>query len=326
MPVVIPAFSTLGAVLAFILAVALTVMWVQILRGPLVRLAGTHFLGVHPFGFLTSVVSNVDGWLSAAEKGTERAVVWSFHTTMAAFSTTAKLTEDLALATWQGLHGQARHFTKHTGAAEAQSVSPRVKALEREYKGIDQRLDRVERREQAQRAAGAAAGTIDHATLQRGIDRLAKREAAIEREIHGIEHVQSHAGAKAIPGSTAIPRTVPRVVPRSKGAAHHWTDVMTKVAAAGLVATALTRLGLKWVRCPNVGRLGRFLCGTPSALMDLLLAGLTLVIATEGIVPFAEQVQSITDDAVKVVGKFWHADAIGKGGDRALGSATLTQD
>lgn len=52
-------------------------------------------------------------------------------------------------------------------------------------------------------------------------------------------------------------------------------------AAVGLVATALARLGLTWIRCNNWKRIGRHVCGLPSEAVSLLIgaagAALTVV-------------------------------------------------
>ncbi len=326
----VPAIPAVGAIagyltslLVFCLAVALTIIWVNILRGPLVKLAGIGFLGVHPFRWLGTVVNNVDHWLKAAEQGGERGMTWSLQTLMWSFSTTAKLTADLAQATLQ-FRDRVMHLTStHVGANTGQSISPRIKTLEREYKGIDHRVDELEKREHAKRAAGAAAGAQDTSKLWHGIDDLGHRIKVVERELHGIEQGQTHTGAKAKPGEVAVPRTAPRVVPKTRAPAHHWTDILTKTAAATLVGAALTRLGLKWVRCPNVGKFGKWLCGSPGSLMDALLAGLTLVIATEGLVPFARQVEGIFGSATGFVRSFWHVNVIGPGGDRVIGENQL---
>lgn len=268
----LPVISTLGAVLAFCLAVALTVLWVQILRGPLVHLAAVRVARWHPFGWLNAVVHNVDRWLDATVKGTERGVTWSFHALMVAYSTTSSVIADLAQATWQAVEWERRHTTRHVGAKTGQSISPRLGKLEKEWRGIDQRLDQIEHRERAQRAAGAAAATISHASLQHGIDRLRKAIGQILEDLRGIEHANTHAGAKAKPGTKAIPRTKPRAVPRTRAPAHHWTDVFTKAAAATLVIAAFARLGLSWLRCPALSRVGRKIGCGGFGLMESLLA------------------------------------------------------
>lgn len=254
--------SLFFSVLLFAVASAVVVLWVQILRKPLVRLANVSVARFHPFGFLNTVVNNVDHWLDSAQKGSERAVTWSLHALMWSFSTGYKLTLDLAHAVYDFRNRMVHLTTRHVGANTGQSISPRIKRLEREYKGIEAELKQLERREHAKRATGAAAGAQDLSLLRRGIDRLNTRLGQITRELHGIEHGQTHAGAKAKTGTQAIPRSVPRVVPRTRAPAHHWTDVFTRAAAATLVVAALARLGLSWLRCPALGRIGKRLgCG-----------------------------------------------------------------
>lgn len=50
------------------------------------------------------------------------------------------------------------------------------------------------------------------------------------------------------------------------------------LAAAGLVATALARLGVSWIRCNNWKRLGRGICNLPAAAISDLLGLLTDVL------------------------------------------------
>jgi hypothetical protein len=301
---ILPAISTLGAVLAFALAFALSVMWFQILRGPLVRLAKLSILHVHPFGWLNAVVTNVDHWLNAAVEGTERAVTWSLHALMLCIGTGAKLTEDAARATWQALEWERKHTTRHVSAPVPQSISPRLKTLEKEYRGIDARLDQIEHREQAQKAVGAAAGTIDHAQLQRGIDKLAKQVGHLAHEVDALGHADTHAGAKAKPGEQAIPRTKPRAVPRTRAPSRHWTDVITKAAGAALVAFSLARLGLGWLRCGGVKKVGKRLCGMNPDLLDALLIGTTLMVGTISLREFAKELEAVTEEAAGLVRGF----------------------
>jgi hypothetical protein len=298
----------LGSLLLFCLAIALTVLWVQILRSPLVRLAGVSVLHVHPFGWLSTVVNNVDRWLKAAEEGGERGMTWSLHTLMWSLSTGAKLTRDLAEASWHLRNRVVHGETHHVGAKTGQSIDPRIKKLEQEFRGIDARLDELSKREKVQRGAGAAAGTADHAQLQRGIDRLNKRVGHLAHELDAIEHAQAHAGAKARPGEVAVPRTAPRVVPRARPAARHWTDVLTKAAGAALVAFSLARLGLGWLRCSNVAKAGKRLCGMNPGLLDALLAGSTLLVGTISLREFAKEVQAVTEEASGLIHGFIRDD------------------
>src|SRR5215471_905972 len=58
-------------------------------------------------------------------------------------------------------------------------------------------------------------------------------------------------------------------------------------AFAGAVAVALQRLGASWIRCNNVGRVGRALCGVPAGLLEALLGDALLAFAVTDICEFA---------------------------------------
>jgi hypothetical protein len=284
----------------------------------LIRLAAVHILHYHPFHWLAEVVTNVDKWLKSAEEGGERGMTWSLHTLMWSLSTSAKLTRDLAHATWSGLEWERRHTTRHVSAPVPQSIDPRIKTLEREYKGIEAELKQLERREQAQKAVGATAGTIDHAHLQRGIDRLAKRTGTLEHEVAGLEHAQAHAGAKARPG--AVP--VPRVVPRSKPATRHWSDILTKLGAVGLVGYALARMGLSWLRCPSLLRMGKRIgCGGFGWLEGFFATAFEAMVVLD-LCRFALAAQSLAKLLVpQLAGTLLVQNAVCLGGGASLPSA-----
>ncbi len=319
MPVALPIGGLFFAVLAFCLAVALTVLWVQILRGPLVKMAGVSIAHFHPLGFLASVVKNVDNWLDSAEKGSERAVVWCLHGIMAAWSTSAKLTADLAQATWEGLEWWKRHTTRHVGAQTGQSISPRLKTLERQYKGIDGRLDRVEHWERTHGSVGAAKSTPLGANISGEVKTLRREYRGIDQRLDRLEHAQTHTGTKAKPGEAAKPAAVPRVVPKSKGASRHWTDVLTKASAAALVTYALARWGASWIKCGNWKRIGQRLCNYPTRWIDALLGGLAILYVSQGLIPLAHDAQNVIGSLASHVQRFLQVDSIGAGYDRRLG-------
>lgn len=311
--------SLFFSVIYFLVATAVVVLWVQIGRKPLVKVANVSILTHHPFHFVGTVVSNVDHWLDSTQKGSERAMTWSLHALMWSISLGYQMTLDLARATYD-LRNRMMHLTtSHVGAQTGQSISPRLKRLEQEYKGIEAGLKDLKRREAAKRSTGAAAGAQDWKQLRHGIDRLTREVGQITRELHGIEHGQTHAGAKARPGTHAIPQTAPRVVPRTRAPAHHWTDILTKASAAALVSYALARWGASWLKCRNWRTIGNRLCKFDSRWLDALLGGLTLLYATNGIVPFAEDVQAVVGRLGGAVAHFWQADAVGHGYDRRIG-------
>jgi hypothetical protein len=71
--------------------------------------------------------------------------------------------------------------------------------------------------------------------------------------------------------------------------------------AVVLVGTALARLGLGWVRCRNVGRVGKRICGMDFDLLDSLLADTLIIAGTLSIVQLAEDLLAVEDDLVAAV-------------------------
>jgi hypothetical protein len=65
--------------------------------------------------------------------------------------------------------------------------------------------------------------------------------------------------------------------------------VLTKAAGAALVAFSLARLGLGWLRCGNVKKVGKRLCGMNPDLLDALLIGTTLIVGTISLREFAKE-------------------------------------
>jgi hypothetical protein len=121
---------------------------------------------------------------------------------------------------------------------------------------------------------------------------------------------------KAIPGIKALERDFGAVKDRLKSVAR----TLTPAGIVGLVAAAtLATLGLGWLKCSNVGKVGRRVCGLNSQILDSLLAGLVAVFGTIGLVVFAEDVQKVMSTFADDVTRFWRADAPGPGGDRGLG-------
>jgi hypothetical protein len=77
--------------------------------------------------------------------------------------------------------------------------------------------------------------------------------------------------------------------------------------AVGLVVAALGRLGLGWIRCRNVGKVGRNVCGMNPALLESLLADSLMIAGTLSLVEFAREMVGVTDTAVLPITTFWRA-------------------
>jgi hypothetical protein len=290
------AVAALSACIVFVVCSGLSAAWAKSFGAFLQWLGnlGISFsakivrVNVHPFGYAHTIDRKVRNYLWSAQAGSERAMVYALNQSATFFwmaiDTTARLAEDV----YDGMSALWHHATKTVPKTIAQ---------------------------------------VNLKPLQRQIAHERARVASLTRTINA-DLAQLRHRVAAIAGDVAIP--FPRIGRIEREAANQakrlkkLEKLLGAAGAAGLVLVALRKLKLTWIRCPNVGRFGRHLCGMPSVLMDALLAGLTLVIATEGLVPFARQVQGLIGDAEGVVRKFWHVSAVGQGGDRQLGDSTLS--
>lgn len=78
----------------------------------------------------------------------------------------------------------------------------------------------------------------------------------------------------------------------------------TRAGAAALVAGALATLGLGWLRCPRVGKVGKRACGMDLGLLESLLADTLIIAGSISLVQYAEEVSAITDEVAGAVREF----------------------
>jgi hypothetical protein len=185
----------------------------------------------------------------------------------------ARETADLAHEVWNAV--------QHTTVAAIPTAIRRAEAVTlARLRGIDHAVGRIEAQARAQLAR-----------LRVGIDRLGHRlEAKIGTAVRG---VGSRVGR--------LERTV-----KADGKRITRVEAKWKIAAfTALVSVALTRLGLKWLRCGNVRQVGRFLCGRMDGrlLADLLLDVTALAVAFN-IRTFAEELQDVTEEAAHLINRF----------------------
>jgi len=284
--------ALLDTVVLWLVVIALAVLWFQIIRKVLIRIADIRILRPHPFGWLHGPISTVDRWIRGVQEGCERAVTWTLHEIMWSVSTGYKQTRDLAGATFQLHEWVMHHTTRHAGAQTGQSISPRIKTLEREYKGIDHRVDELERHEHAKRGVGAAAGAVDTKTFDRYRHGINDRISKLEREYQGIEHGQTHVGTKTGTKTGAKTATKPRAVPRAHTPTRHWADIFTRAGLAALGVALLARIGAGWVRCTNMRRVGRRICGVNPSWIDEFLAATLLIVGVQSYRDFVKEAQA----------------------------------
>lgn len=127
---------------------------------------------------------------------------------------------------------------------------------------------------------------------------LAGFKTTITSRVGRLEHTVAVDIPRSIAGVRDLVGGLTRVVDALRARVAKIEQVLTSAGVAALVATALGTLGLGWLRCNNVGKVGRAVCGMPAGLLDDLLAALVDVLILENVCT----VIPLVSDAAEVVG------------------------
>lgn len=115
------------------------------------------------------------------------------------------------------------------------------------------------------------------------------------------------AGAVPIPGWVIhLPKRVGRLereVPSIWKRLRRVERLAGATGAVALMLIALRKLGLNWVRCRNVGRFGKRVCGMDGSLLDTLLTDSLAIISVLSVVEFANELRAVEDEALAIVGR-----------------------
>lgn len=146
--------------------------------------------------------------------------------------------------------------------------------------------------------------------------RLVRKAIAVARDQTESLFGRAHKGIDYLTKQTskAIPKQVGRVAARvgrlEKTLASprwwrtHWETILTPAIAASIVATAFGRLGLRWLRCGNVKRTGRWLCGIPSDALAFLFDAATLAFLVTDICKLVTAMQAVAEKVEPVLFAF----------------------
>jgi hypothetical protein len=252
--------------------------WRATLGPAFLKLAGIGFGGVHgvgsvhPLGFLRTVNSNVEQWTANGLANSERGLVYS----LTKFGETVALLFGVPLAIALVLYELAQ-YVAHVlpGAVAKPIVETVVKPITKVVK-------------------------VTAAVTKAQFRHLTARVRALEHRIARLGHAT--AGAIAAP----FPR-IGRLEKTAKAQAKRLTR-LEKILAGGLgvavVARALTRLGLGWLRCGNVKRTGKAICGMNPGLLDALLLDAALLSVAFNLEEFARELQTVTGEAARLIHNF----------------------
>jgi hypothetical protein len=270
---------TLGAVLVFLVCLGLREGWDHTIgyafhwladqvRGVSIDL---YFWSVHPLDFLADgldwIATEISHWLAVAALNAEHAATAMWHLTARVFWWSVHETKALAIDTW--------HALEHTVVV---TVPNAAKWARREAVAVAHRIVNIEAA--ARRAADRELGHLAH---------VAEADA-----LHGIR-----AAEHALDWSEAEVGVLGRDLKGLEAKVSQLARKLTPAAIVALIgATIFKDFGLGWLRCGNVGKLGRRFCGLGTDLIDALLLGTLAVEGTVSLVSLAHELVDLADSFV----------------------------
>jgi hypothetical protein len=245
------ALASLASLTAFLIArglVGIAVPLVEALFWPFKKLAGgIPFVGStlkYPF---TKVEQNIIHVLAVAANKLDQLIAHSWHDFSRLVRFLGREIEGLALEIYH-------HATIISGLVSLPQLVRYAKALLhpiRFVQTIEAKLLRAER---------FAVAHIRHMVLGNVYPRLRVAEGDL-----------AHAIELDIPRLRARTRAIERRLEREWKWVRSRPWLIASAAMTATVAVCLRRLGLGWLRCRNVSKVGRRLCGFPAGLLDDLL-------------------------------------------------------
>lgn len=241
------------------------------------------YTSFHPFKWLGDALKEVNGFinnsLAAAVQGTEHAWGKVLHAHAVLWHDLTAAVADLAEVTER----QFSHLTRHSIQALFNAFFNPYGTLLHYLKTVVNTLVHA-----PTKILHTVTNTITHETVK------------VVTKVERVVVVKTKAAAVAIPQAIGIP--LPRVgaLERDVSALDKWVRghgrLLTEAGIAGIVAAALTRLGLSSARCSRTQKWNKAVCGMNDDLLEALLAGTLVLGSTISIVEFAKYCQGFTNE------------------------------
>lgn len=219
--------------------------------------------------FIRTVDRSIDHALAAGMLRTEKATVYLLHTMYNLARWTVKELADLSVTVEHALGLQRIADVPATVKALTAPLRATLAALRKSVAALDRHADAL---------FGRARKGIDH------VERIATR--TIPR---ALSRIRARVGA------------IERTYASRKWWAKHWQAVIGTTAFATAVAAALSRLGLRWLRCSNVKKTGQAVCGMNADLLEDLLLGVATLTIGLNLRTFAEEMGEIVEDTAEYI-------------------------
>lgn len=257
----------IGGALGFVLAYGLLHAWkvtfgFVFLHLAAVQISIPRLVTLHPFGWLAAVNGAIEDALNDVQRYGEKGMVWGFNNFIQLPLLLAGTVLALGLAVFELGEWTATYMSHHLPRVIHQTiVRPIVRPI----------------------TAGVSRVAAQVRTLAHRLDALRAR----------VDHV-----VRAVPH--AISTTIPRVGRLERQAVdyvklHRWIKrALSGALGAAIVLSGLKRLGLGWVRCRNVTRAGKALCGMNPALFESLLGSALLVTSAISLRDLARELEEPT--------------------------------
>lgn len=142
------------------------------------------------------------------------------------------------------------------------------------------------------------------------ITNLTKSYPVRVERVAGLPRIVKAAVASAL-AATAGAVTLPRFgqieadIAALKARLARASGVLTAASAVGIVAYALSKLGLGDSQCSNNKRYSKHICGMERNLLDSLLADTLLLVGTFSLVDFAREMVTVQEAVTEPIRLFW---------------------
>lgn len=219
--------------------------------------------------WLRHQADNIDALIAAGMLACEKATVWLLQQAWQTILWTAREIGDLAVTVEHALWNHRYSIAKALIYPLTAFVKVQLAIL---------RKATAATRDLTETLFGRAHKGIDRIekiatrTIPKQLGRVTTRVGRLEKTLAGL---RGHAGA----------------IERLLGAA----------AVATLVGAALNRLGLRWLRCGNVKRAGRGVCGMDSGLLEDLLLGVTALTIGLNLRTFADEMGEVVEETAEFI-------------------------
>lgn len=268
------------AALMFVVFVGLHGAWTYTFGWLFDKIGGVSILGAHPLGFVKDASDSLSNALLTGATKSEHLMGYLFHWAGVIQGWMARELVGLAAdvyswATWL----QRSHLPKWVKALIYSLLPPLI--------------------------LPALIKALRHVKYGHIITRLRTIE-------HTITHTVTRVVTKVVGAGVALPGWVIRLPHRVRDLERDRASIWKRLrglekyaGAAGAVAlftAALARLGLKWIRCRNVTRVGKRVCSMDNDLLTSLLGDAVLVLGTVSVVEFARDMLAFEKEAVGIIG------------------------